>query len=398
MLTTIATLFWEAKDVSGLLDVIPALIKKRGQLKRPVTELVNLCMEWMRSDALDRPSKYRMIAVLAEVTEGKIFVETERARIKRYEAQLKEQEGKVDEACLILQEEQVEIIGAMEPREKTDYILDQMRLVLLRNDYIRLPIVAKKINPKILNADKDLSDLKLRYYEFLLVHYLHEEDYREASACYRNILDTPNLPADRALQALVGTALFLLLAPLSDSQLSEIKGLLEKEKRRFDDIPEIRDLAKAFLGNALIRGVDQAVRNVELAFAESQLHADRGIATGASRFALLQKRIVQFNLIKVLSVFYSRMRLAKLAQIVGLTVDQAEVEITELVANKSLQVKIDRPAGIVCFHPRMSPQARLDEWGGNINKALDLVESTSNLIQKEIQLHAAKEKIRLAKA
>jgi 26S proteasome regulatory subunit N5 len=103
---------------------------------------------------------------------------------------------------------------------------------------------------------------------------------------------------------------------------------------------------------------------------------------------------VQFNLIKVLSVFYSRIRLAKLSQILNLTVDQCELEITELVFNKAIQVKIDRPAGIVWFHPRESPQVKLDQWAGNINKALDLVESTSNLIQKEMMLHSAKEKIR----
>ena len=394
LLTTIASLFFDARDFAGLFEVIPSLIKKRGQLKRPVSELVSLCMQWLHSDALDRAGKYRFIAVLAEVTEGKIFVETERARIKRYEAQLKEQEGKVDEACLILQEEQVEIIGAMEAREKTDYILDQMRLVLLRNDYIRFPIIAKKINPKIMNADKELSDLKLRYYEFLVIHHLHEEEYREVSNCYRHILETPELSSARALEALVGTAVFLLLSPLSDAQQKDIETLLEKEKRRVDDIPQIRDLAKAFLGSALIRSIDPAVRAVQLAFGESQLHADRGIAPGASRLALLQKRIVQFNLVKVLSVFYSRIRLSKLAHIVGLSTDQAEIEITELVSNKALQVKVDRPAGIVCFHPRMNPQARLDVWGGNINQALDLVESTSNLIQKEIQLHSAKEKIR----
>jgi 26S proteasome regulatory subunit N5 len=110
---------------------------------------------------------------------------------------------------------------------------------------------------------------------------------------------------------------------------------------------------------------------------------------------LLRKRVVQFNLVKVLSVFYSRINLAKLAHILSVTKEQVELEITELVSNKALQVKIDRPAGIVWFRPRMSPQAKLDEWASNINKALELVESTSNLIQKEIMLNAAKERIKV---
>jgi 26S proteasome regulatory subunit N5 len=395
---TVVSLYYEARNFSGLFEVIPVLIKKRGQLKRPITELVTLCTQWLRSDAMDRSDKYKFIAVLGEVTEGRIFVETERARIKLYESQLKEQEGKVDEACLILQEEQVEIIGTMDIREKTAYILEQMRLVLLRNDYIRLAIIAKKINPKIINGDETLRDLKLQYYEYLILHYMHEEEWTETSDCFRNILETPELDSARAMEALVGTVVFLLLAPLSDSQLSKLTTLLAKEKRRLDDVPAVRDLAKSFLGNALIRSVDVSVAKISNIFGEWQLHADRGIGSGRSRLELLEKRVVQFNLVKVLSKFYSRIRLDRLEQILSIPVDRVEVEITELVTEKAIRLKIDRPAGIVLFHPRISPQVKLDEWAGNINRALDLVESTTNLIQKEIQLHSAKEKIRTVKA
>jgi len=395
ILTTIATLYFQRGDLQGLFDIIPSLIKKRGQLKRPVADLINLCTKWLRENVQDRAMKYQFITVLADVTEGKIFVEAERARIKLYESQLKEAEGKIDEACLILQEEQVEIIGAMEVREKTEYILEQMRLVLLRNDFIRLPIIAKKINPKILAADKSIWDLKIKYYEYLILHYMHEEDYVEVANCYKNIYETEKISEPDSLKALTGCTLFLLLSPVNESQRKSISQLLEKEKRNFDSIVIVRDLARSFLGNALIHNsAAQSVRSIEFVFGESQLHADRCIGTGQSRFDLLLKRICQFNLLCVLSKFYSRIRLVRLASILGLTAEATELEITQLVTSKSLSVKIDRPAGIVWFHPRLSPHQKLDLWSGNINKALDLVESTSNLIQKEIQIHAAKDRIR----
>jgi 26S proteasome regulatory subunit N5 len=34
----------------------------------------------------------------------------------------------------------------MEKREKTDFILEQMRLCLLKRDYVRANIISKKIN------------------------------------------------------------------------------------------------------------------------------------------------------------------------------------------------------------------------------------------------------------
>ena len=189
--------------------------------------------------------------------------------------------------------------------------------------------------------------------------------------------------------------MFLLLSPVTESQRSSITLLLEKEKRNFDSIVVISDIARSFLGNSLISSQSaQSVCSIDFVFGESTLHADRCIASGQSRFDLLLKRICQFNLLCVLSKFYSRIRLTRLAAILGLSVDATEMEITQLVTAKSLSLKIDRPAGIVWFHPRLSPQQKLDVWSGNINKALDLVESTSNLIQKEIQIHAAKERIR----
>ena len=50
----------------------------------------------------------------------------------------------------MLQELQVETFGSMERREKVDFILEQMRLALRRRDFIRLQIISKKINPKVL--------------------------------------------------------------------------------------------------------------------------------------------------------------------------------------------------------------------------------------------------------
>ncbi len=46
---------------------------------------------------------------------------------------------------------QVETYGSMEKKEKTAFILEQTRLCLDSNDYVRGLIIARKINPKILN-------------------------------------------------------------------------------------------------------------------------------------------------------------------------------------------------------------------------------------------------------
>lgn len=52
------------------------------------------------------------------ITEGKIYVEVERARLTHKLAMMKEAEGDITEAATILQELQVETFGSMERKEK----------------------------------------------------------------------------------------------------------------------------------------------------------------------------------------------------------------------------------------------------------------------------------------
>eukprot|EP01048_Picozoa_sp_COSAG05_P002030 COSAG05_NODE_75_length_21588_cov_303.091438_9_plen_127_part_00 len=96
-----------------------------------ITESVQKAMGFLGKTE-DVEKQLELLETLRTVTEGKIFVEMERARLTRTLVGIKEAEGKVEEACEILQEVQVETIGTMDKREKTSYILDQMRLCLAK--------------------------------------------------------------------------------------------------------------------------------------------------------------------------------------------------------------------------------------------------------------------------
>lgn len=165
LLVHICKLFYEANEWSKLREHIVMMSKKRGQLKRAITDMVHLAMGWL--EKLEKEKKIELITTLQEVTEGKIFVEVEQARLTKIMAEMKEAEGNVEEAANLLQEVQVETFGAMDKFEKTKYILNQMRLVLLKKDFVRTQIISRKINPKLLEGD-DFQELKLEYYEYML--------------------------------------------------------------------------------------------------------------------------------------------------------------------------------------------------------------------------------------
>merc|ERR1712137_922393 len=149
--------------------------------------MVHLAMGWL--EGLDKEKKLELIGTLNEVTEGKIFVEVEKARLTHMLAKMKEEEGKAEEAAALLQEVQVESFGAMERREKTEYILNQMRLVLLKKDFVRTQIISKKINPKLLDVE-DFQDVKVQWYNYMIEYWLHEKKYLDCSKSYLAIYNT----------------------------------------------------------------------------------------------------------------------------------------------------------------------------------------------------------------
>lgn len=53
-----------------------------------------------------------------------------------------------------------------------------------------------------------------------------------------------------------------------------------------------------------------------------------------------------------------------------------------MVTDKVVNAKIDRPAGIVNFEKKQSPEEVLNAWSNDLNKMLNLIEKTGHLINK----------------
>jgi 26S proteasome regulatory subunit N5 len=122
----------------------------------------------------------------------KIFVEKQSARLTMILAKIRESEGKVAEAASILQEVQVETFGSMKKKEKTNFILEQMRMCLAKKDYIRAQIMSRKINPKVLD-DKEFQEERIKYYTYMVDYYFHEYNYLNIYRSYQSMYTTPNV-------------------------------------------------------------------------------------------------------------------------------------------------------------------------------------------------------------
>jgi len=201
------------------------LSKKHGQLKQAITRMVQTVIEFLPLTP-NLETKLSVIETLRTVTEGKIFVEVERARVTKILSDIKKEQGDLKGATDVLCELQVETFGSMERREKVEFILAQVDLCIQSKDWTQAGILSRKISTKYLarkpkktaeqlekeqkerekkkargeevpqEKEDDVTDLKLRYYEQQIVLAKHDAKYLEVCKHYRQVLDTEAVEED----------------------------------------------------------------------------------------------------------------------------------------------------------------------------------------------------------
>lgn len=85
--------------------------------------------------------------------------------------------------------------------------------------------------------------------------------------------------------------------------------------------------------------------------------------------------------------YYSHIRMERLAFLLSLSKEEAEKNLCDMVVNKHVWAKIDRPAGLVTFTPRKDPTELLNEWSHGIGELLELVNQVCHLIHRENVVH-----------
>ena len=61
--------------------------------------------------------------------------------------------------------------------------------------------------------------------------------------------------------------------------------------------------------------------------------------------------------------------------------------MSSLVVNKTVEAKIDRLDGVVCFCKTKNPADLLDDWTRNISSLMSFVNKTTHLITKEEMIY-----------
>lgn len=322
----------------------------------------------------------------------------------------------------------------MARREKTEFILEQVALCIARGDWTQAKVLSRKISTRYfarkpkktpgqiaeqkkkeeererqrkpdeppVEKDEDVTDLKLRYYEQQVILANHEDNYLEACKHYRQVLDTESVEQNpnelRAVsqcditspskhtnpcQTLQRIIYYVVLAPYDNEQSDLINRI--KTDSRNSLVPVEAQLIKLFTTSELMRWPVVAERFGPHLCNTDVFSAQPGQAVDDKpykRWQDLRKRVIEHN-IRVIAKYYTRIETGRLTQLLDLNEAETEKYISDLVTSKTIYARIDRPARIVSFAKPRDADDVLNEWSGNMQSLLGLLERIDHLITKE---------------
>jgi len=267
------------------------------------------------------------LETLNKVTDGKIYVEIERSRIARMQAQLLEQENKLVEACEVLQDVQIETIGSMEAPEKIDFILYHFRLTLDSKDFVRAVIIARKITERSLSIPEH-QDLKIEFFKLMIRYHVEKKSWIDIAKAYLSIYDTEKVKSDEKIfsEILANAVSYLILSPW-DNLSSDLMHRVFDDKK-IDSLKMYKQLLKTFVSAELInpQQFDSIYKN--------HLLENPVFGVDGSRWQELHNRIVENN-IRVISVYYTKIHMKRLAQLLHLDEQATEDFVSKMVQKKN---------------------------------------------------------------
>ncbi|QRW11889.1 26S proteasome non-ATPase regulatory subunit 12 [Ceratobasidium sp. AG-Ba] len=367
--------------------------------------MVEEAMTYLPELEADRPRWLELVETLRSVTEGKIFLETSRARVtlalSLYHEQLVKQATTPADALKhaqtasdLLSDLQVETYSSMTRREKTEFLLEQMRLLVLvanmkgeagksqdgDGEWIKVRVGGRKVNEGFLKEAEN-EDLKLKYYDLMIQFALHHASYLDAAKYYYKVWETPSIKAEtegRGKSVLEHIIYYIVLAPHNNEQSDMLHRLYNDPELAKLDLQY--NLAKCFVTRELMRwpgieGLYGALLRETDVFGSTK--------AGEKRWEDLHMRVIEHN-IRVVSVYYTRITLARLTSLLDLPPAQTEETLCKLVVDGSVWARIDRPKGIINFRKPRTADDVLNAWSADVSKMMGLVEKSSMGINAEL--------------
>lgn len=389
ILITIVQLFFEKSKFEELNEnILGFTTRKQLQSKFVFEKLFKECFTILDKIS-EQKIKIKIMETLITISNGKLYVENEKAQISLKLSKIKRQEGNIEAAIKILEDLKMDTMASVEKKEKLELILEIMDLLIQTKNYGKCLIFAKKISLKSFTEDEESEKMKIRYYR-LLISIERLSDYLKTSNYYQAILNTKYMSSQKEeSKELFSLAIvYCILAPYDHEQHDMMQRL---HKHSLMQEVNYAGLLNEFIKNELIDWycLKDKFKDCLLSLGIFDHKTEEGLKCWKD----LRTRIIEHN-IRIFATFYSRAYLNHMSDLLYISVNEIEKHLSNLIINHTICAKIDRLTGIVNFRPCESsgPGAtvgnqqndKLNSWMFNISTFMNLIDNTTYLINKEL--------------
>ena len=265
-------------------------------------------------------------------------------------------------------------------------------------------IVSNKINRKNL-SDEGLENLKIEFYQMMILYNLNENKFIEVSKCYKVLYDFYNeielkikhSNPDNLLKLetseryksiltnlnkrilLVNYVLYLTICPPELETRNMLNELNLNYKKDIEENRDIKDIVQKHLSEDII----PITESLFMIYVNYPIFLkDQSNEKAVEHQKLFRKYLIQHNL-TVYQKFFSQISLKRISEMFCVDIPELENEICDMVVNKFIYAKINRITGTVNFKPKQDYSDKLNDLNFDLNKMLEKMETTCHLIHKE---------------
>ena len=393
-------------DFPNFLKLFEYLTQRRNQSRESIISMVKYCINDILPNLKDQKDSTELLNTIIRVTEGKIFVEYEYSQAIRKMTEIHLMNKNIEEAAKLIQDVQIEAFGSLESDYKIDYILFQMQVLIEKGDYIRTLIVSNKIKRNHLD-DEGIELLKIRFFRLMILYYVHEKKYLEASKCYKTLYDFVKLINDKLVEVekehkeikpkilenyiqakkendlvklFENYVLYLSICPPELETKNMLNELKIKYKKELDVDKNILYVVEKRLSDDIIL-IDNHLFNRYKDFDIFRNNEDL--------LKLFRKYWIQHDL-SLFEKFFGKIHIGRISQMTFVPDDEIESEIADMVVNNYIFARINRIEKIVNFRKKTDHHDVLDNFNYDMDNMLKKIEETCHLINKEYLKHGIK--------
>ncbi|CAO1376668.1 unnamed protein product [Diamesa tonsa] len=394
ILVVIVQLLFEQHRLIELNEnILNFATKKHLQSEHAIGVMVKECCKFI-DEISEEEEQVKLMETIRLVTRGKLFAEMERSQISKRLAVIKKTNGNPMEAIKILEDLKIDTLATLDRKERMEIILQLMDLLVETKDFTKCMIIAKKINVKHFECSTDYQLLKIRYYR-LMIAMDKDENYLNTSRHYQALLETDFIKShiEERQKFLKLAVIYCVLSPYDNEKSDMMERLLKHE--HIKEVNLFYQLLKEFIKIEIIDWYA-----MKTTFKDQLLQLgifDVSHKEGLKSWKNLRTSTIEHN-IRVFASYYSRAYLTNMSELLYINRDETEKHLSNLIVNKTIKAKIDRVSGIVSFNQCVmfnedqrkisvcEQKNTLQSWLQQVSTIMKLVDNTSHLINKELEL------------